>query len=570
MKRFAAIVLALCLVGAALAQSTFTIRRPVDGSTVREVVKVRIPKTGIPDSGYIAFYVNGKFLEAALPEIEGGDYVYELDTQKLGYPDGPMTLEARLLVDYGDKTVEQDRTSVNFTIDNRTSIKIPEEGLMLRYRLRDGVQRIYTLEQRQAVSYETQAQRFLNEGLEDIPSGTEKLRLLYAVDSTYSTPSGREALVRIQALPEKGKEYAFASPFGSDQLQQIDRTELAPFYVRMDSTGDVKFTAVAPFFGLEGTASETSPNAYYALLPLPILPNKPVKPGDVWQGAFLLGKADSAAMFESNQHVTRLPARGVLEGVEWRNGNPCAKLKYTVSIDLAEISRLMNQGSSAAGRSPMGGPPGMGGPIGSDPYGQGGMTSRTGMAGRGGAFGSTPTEEPQKVELSQTVWFALDLDTLAESLLDLKEESLVEVPISGGQTMGGFRGGDLGGPAGGPGGITGPATAPPGGMGGPAGMIEQYVPGSIRFDPHLGDDGLFRFFRSQQFAGAQGGFRGPGIGGPGGAAAPPGGGLSGPAGMGMYGPGGFPGGGFGGRGSFGTTAKQYRVVRLQIALKLEK
>ena len=96
MKKFVAVAFALLAAGAALAQGTFTIRRPVEGSTVREIVTLRIPKNSIPEGGYLGILVNGKFLEAVAPSVDGNDYIYKLDTKRRGIADGTVNIEAVL------------------------------------------------------------------------------------------------------------------------------------------------------------------------------------------------------------------------------------------------------------------------------------------------------------------------------------------------------------------------------------------------------------------------------------------------------------------------------------------
>src|SRR2546427_7446254 len=53
----------------------FTIRRPPDGSTVREKVKVEIPLASIPEGGYVAFSIDGKFRIALTPTPEQRDHM---------------------------------------------------------------------------------------------------------------------------------------------------------------------------------------------------------------------------------------------------------------------------------------------------------------------------------------------------------------------------------------------------------------------------------------------------------------------------------------------------------------
>src|SRR5690242_1926742 len=123
MKRIIVLALAALVTTCAWAQGTFTIRRPVEGSTVREVVKVRIPKNSIPDGGYIGVFVNGKFVEAALPDIEGEDYVYKFKSQAKDangqalYEDGPAKIEVVLYVDVNGKPQVVNRSSVNVNVD---------------------------------------------------------------------------------------------------------------------------------------------------------------------------------------------------------------------------------------------------------------------------------------------------------------------------------------------------------------------------------------------------------------------------------------------------------------------
>ena len=62
MRRIVGVAVVAALAGAAMAQS-FTIRTPVEGATVREMVKIKIPVGSIPDGSYIGVSVNGKFPE---------------------------------------------------------------------------------------------------------------------------------------------------------------------------------------------------------------------------------------------------------------------------------------------------------------------------------------------------------------------------------------------------------------------------------------------------------------------------------------------------------------------------
>src|SRR6476469_1077811 len=112
MKRLA---FSLVMMGAAvlaMAQAPFTIVRPADGAKVREDVRVLIPKNSVPKTGYVGFFLDGKFMEAVIPNLSGRYYEYLLDTKGKKIEDGKHTLEAVLYVDYSDEPRIVDRSSV--------------------------------------------------------------------------------------------------------------------------------------------------------------------------------------------------------------------------------------------------------------------------------------------------------------------------------------------------------------------------------------------------------------------------------------------------------------------------
>src|SRR5690348_14754916 len=72
----------------------FTIRRPPDGATVREKVRVEIPRASIPPGGFVAVYVDGKF-EVAVPPPENSsarDFSWVWDTKDMDVSDGEHTI----------------------------------------------------------------------------------------------------------------------------------------------------------------------------------------------------------------------------------------------------------------------------------------------------------------------------------------------------------------------------------------------------------------------------------------------------------------------------------------------
>lgn len=469
MKKFVGVALALSIAAATWAQGTFTIRRPVEGSTVREIVTVRIPKNSIPEGGYLGILVNGKFLEAVMPEVEGNDYIYRLNTKKRGVADGPMTLEAVLYVDLGNKPQIINRSSVNLKVDNYTSIKVPANGLSLRYRFNPGAEHIYLLSQQVNVSQISQAAAQLGSRAAEIPVDAERYRLLYAVDNAYKTANGREGLIRIQVLPDKGKDYAMVTVTGETEPKKYYDYEMHPVYMRVTDTGREVFGAFPRYFVPEGTTGESFRTDLFTIRPLYVLPTKAVKPGDIWQASVQQGVVDLEKRDETEKYVVPLPGRGVFEGVEWQNGIPCARLKTTVAVGQKELKNLENVNQQ----------PG----------------------------------EAVKIQLEETLWFALDRGIVIRQETLLTQESLVTVQGGGGgggagggsfvgQGQGGGEEGERGGGPGIPGGRG------RGGPGAPAGGDKSMRPGSTLadfgfvFDPHLNSDGQIVFFRQTSSFGA--------------------------------------------------------------------
>src|SRR4051812_17101339 len=119
MKRMLVSLTAIAGAGIAAAQSgtaPFTIVRPLDGSKVRENVHILFPKNSIPDGGYVGIFVNGKFIEATIPQ-PGAKYLdYTLNTKGLDLPDGPLNIETLLYVDFAEKPKVFDKSSISVTL----------------------------------------------------------------------------------------------------------------------------------------------------------------------------------------------------------------------------------------------------------------------------------------------------------------------------------------------------------------------------------------------------------------------------------------------------------------------
>lgn len=382
MKRLLGSVLFALAAQAVLAQAPFTIVRPADGSKVKEVVRILFPKNSIPQTGYVGIYVNGKLLEATVPQKVDGNYlVYELDTKARKIKDGTITVKAVLFADTGARATVVDSSSITVDVTNTSSIKVPDGGISLRYRFAPGSQYVYSLENRVVQQSITEAQARAGGRPATLPVDSEKFNLLYAVDNAYGNGDG---LVRIQALPKTGKDYLTYTDPEDGEIKKFYDYMMQSVYMRIDSTGREIFTAIPTYFPLEGSPGESWREDLIALFPLPTFPSKAVKPGSSWAGAFQFGRLDNLEQKdEVKSMVSRLDSRGEFLGVEWEMGRPCAKIRNSLEIG-----------------------------MGSTPAAKAMMERLSGVSG---------------MKIEETIWFALDkrvpIKMVREQIIDRKEEN---------------------------------------------------------------------------------------------------------------------------------------------------
>jgi hypothetical protein len=432
--------LALALVAAAaIAQAPFTIVRPLDGAHVREVIKILIPKGSIPENGYIGVFIDGKFIEAVRPPEKGKYFEYDLDTQARGIEDSPAgkpyKLEIVLFTEYNDQPRIVDRSSVDVYVANKSSIPIPNAGFSLRYKWTPGTQHIYDESQKVVVEAITEDQEKLGGRAAELENVVPlSTRVMYAVDRDFPDADGKirsdsDGLVRIQLVPDKGKDYVIV-PVGADTepTKHYD-VDLAPIYMRLSTTGHQVWGTIPELSGSELVTGRGVTESLFADLPLPTLPVKNERPGDSWRSRF----QEPANNFLSdnltrNTLVETFPARGEFVGVEWEMGHPCAVLRNTIGESETSTEAKALEEKKA------------------------GIT-------------------PRKIKEEETVWFSLDTHLL------MKLQKNIEIDTEGtsaayGFTSGGSSaGGAAGGPGfpGAPGGRGGGQGGPPAGFGGPPG-----------------------------------------------------------------------------------------------------
>ncbi len=518
MFRRNALSLAVCaaaMSGAAFtahAQSApFTIRRPPDGSSVREKVRIQIPRSSISEGSFVAFYLDGNFY-LALPPSDGGDggptgrnFEYLWDTKGTGVTDGQHTLKAVLYEPAAgsDSITVTNKASSQVTLTVANKIHNGPSTLRLRYKYREGENLTYT---RDSKAVRVGGLALGSESDQEVASITAKL-LLGVEDVKSDVTLVRNKLTALSILTQ-GQEVTYPDSSLSNSM-----------YQEVDALGDVSYetgtlTGLEEFMALDLPVDNT--------LELPVMPKAPVSVGQSWTTPHQ--RIDLPGIVPALQPKVTLTS--TLVGLEWEGGYPTAKIHqvYNSAGDVVGDSKLVKEAVFAStaissptlkyerdiyiaynagllvrtvrtlsltGRTPSVQSGQMAGGMAGMPGGMSGMPGMQGMPGRGGMPGMQG----------------------------------MPGAMGGGKARPGAMGmGGMGGPSmsGGPGGMPGyggpgQGGGPPRGAGGPGGM-----PGYGR----QGNPGM---------QGGPGGM--PGYGGMGGPGGMPGYGGSGMGGSGMMGSG---------------------------------
>lgn len=310
MKR-AAIGLLMLWSVAAVAQAPFTIVRPQDGARVREVVQVRFPIRSVPQGGFVGVSINGKFVEAVAPaaldtDREHGHYIYRWDTKRLNVPDGEHTIELTLYSnpEGGSGARILGRSSVRLQVENE--IKVPAEGILLRYRWTPGGTYRYDLKasikEINEIQYSglTPEENILNEFTFKGDLSVLDFRNNLGLISWTLVPPGIEI--------EGG------------QVNVITSDRMAPVYQEVETTGRVRYQ-------VSRVADSQQADAYYYwVMDLPLLPPRRYKPGDRWSATISIN--DPLRSGQASEIGEQIPVAARLERFEWEQGYKCAKIIY--------------------------------------------------------------------------------------------------------------------------------------------------------------------------------------------------------------------------------------------------
>ena len=260
----------------------FTIRRPPDGSTVRETVRVQIPRSSIGEKSFVVVYIDGKFDVALDPNkgqesltddagnIKGAQdsrfFTYIWNTKANNVSDGPHSVRAVLFDPapggVGDLGVTQRSTSeVKITVANK--IHDGPSSLNLHYRYPEG----------HNIEYARQSKSVRGGG--GTLSGVNADQDLAAINSKLLLgvlSSGNLALVRNKltslSILSNGQE----TTYPASQLS-------GSMYQELDAQGQVHYetgtTAGLTEFTTQGLPVDNT-------LELPILPRASVAVGQTW------------------------------------------------------------------------------------------------------------------------------------------------------------------------------------------------------------------------------------------------------------------------------------------------
>lgn len=341
MKRLIGSIVFAALISSAFGQASFSIYQPKNEQTIKERAVVKIPKNAIPANSYVGIYLNDRFLEARPLKLNGAFYEYVLDTKGKAIADGKYELKMVLFQDMGEQTIAVAESKRTVYVANSSSIKVPTDGMLLRYKFRNGAQYMYRIEQKVNVSTITEAQAKMGSRAAMQEVDSERFRMLFAVDNTYGNGDG---LIRMQPAPDKGKDYAVLTMVGESEPKAYYDYMMHPLYMRLSSTGLEQYGSAPFYVPLEGTGGESSRLDLFASFPLPTLPSRKVRPGDSWESRFQFGNLDLDNLHKQASIVSKSQARGEFVGVEWEMGRPCARIKLSIAAGSPVVNAVAKSG----------------------------------------------------------------------------------------------------------------------------------------------------------------------------------------------------------------------------------
>ncbi len=301
-------------------QAPFTIRRPQDGSTVRENVRVEIPRASIGRGGFVAIYLDNKFELALAPDPDDDaskPFTFAWDTKANKVSDGEHSVRAVLYEPASGSGVavnQKGSSEVRLTVANK--ITDGPSSLLLRYKNREGDE----------LDYERLGKSLIVGGVSEMGKSTGdqilasvRSKLRFDVqDVRFDSDRGVDvSLVRNKltelAILQSGQEVTLDPGQLSNSMYQ----ELSPqgnvFYETGTAAGLAEFMQV----GLPVNNT----------LELPELPTGREEIGATWTTE--RQRLDIPGLPPALQ--PRVTLRNKLEDLEWESGYPTARIHQTYS-----------------------------------------------------------------------------------------------------------------------------------------------------------------------------------------------------------------------------------------------
>lgn len=313
------------LAGAFAQGAPFTIRQPPDGATVREKVRVEIPRASIPAGGFVAFYLDNTFYLALAPDegekSAGKPFTLVWNTKDAATPDGPHSIRAVLFEPAAGTNAnavnEKGSSEVKVTVANK--ISTDPGSLQLRYRFREG----------ENLEYSRTGKTVIVGGISE--TGTSSDQEIASVKSKVQLSIEDErpgvALVR-------NKLTELSILMGEQETTLSPSALSASMYQELSPEGRVLYET--------GTGSGLAEFSTHGLpvdntLELPLLPSMPVSIGMKWETPDQ--RLDVPGLPPSLQPKVTL--QNTLEGLEWENGYPTAKIRQTYNQTPASLKTVL-------------------------------------------------------------------------------------------------------------------------------------------------------------------------------------------------------------------------------------
>lgn len=310
--KLVAIVAAMVAVIAVQSSAAFKLTAPTEGQAVRENVKIQMPASAVPDSGFISLLVDeagkSRFVVAIGRDSAqvSGDTLTFYWNSKAPYYDSKDPMKPKYFKDGRYAFTIQvhesagravDSAKVRIELKNRVPRTNPAPGIQLANKLAFGQYNEYRIHSEISVfdvvngmglpllgGLGMSADSKIVQTVEDVRSGGQYLLRYRVDDKTYVAASGYKKLL-------------YAAEAVKPQLYRL-----------MDSRGNVL------------KANMFAKQARFQIMDiLPVLPKGAAKEGDSWPDTMTL-KIDGMT------GLIRLKGSAMLDSFEWHSGRECAKI----------------------------------------------------------------------------------------------------------------------------------------------------------------------------------------------------------------------------------------------------